>query len=918
MKPCLPEPARAAAGRALLLWAVCALGTASFVLGGEPPARIIGLWERFEEKVTNSRSYADPFRDVVLHVTYTPPLGDEIKFWGFHDGGQTWKFRFMPHLKGVWRYRASFSDGTPGPSGSFRVGNSSLPGRLHANRANPIWFSGDVWPILIRGLHVGDRFFAGNWADEKRAGFLDWAQRQGYNFLSIASHYLNRDAEGRGRGWETPRLWPLDAREYQELERVLDDLAARRMYVYPFAGFFGQKSEYPRDPHDQELYLRYTLARIGPSWNVILNVAGPEPNVGKGWMTSTEVERLGRQIRDLDVFHHLLSVHNRKGDDPYRDADWNSYGTIQGPKTLSREELSAGLLKNHHPKKPLLAQETLWSGNKFHPEYTDEDLRKNAFVIHFSAAALVFGDFAGDSSSGFSGTMEPDMRQQHRHDIVKRVWDFFEGIPYFDMKPRQDLVSRGYCLAWPGRDYLVYLETGGPVDVAVEGGPFAVTWINARNTSETRAAGTTVNGRALTAPDDGDWLLRLTRTNTGLPDQIHLSWDDNPATSLTVTWHTASPNNPATVQFRPAGSSPDWSSAAGESIKSPGDGWLHRAHIKGLSPDTRYEYRVSSDHGVTPAASHTFDTRTAPAGRAGFTAAFVSDTGLIGRIDGNTTGTRRIMEEISRVRPLFVLGAGDYAYANRDKRSRKAGDAVDEWFVQWQDVIARMPLMAQYGNHEIFLDETFDDWAPRFAHPAGHDDGRNFSFDVAGVHFTGLFVPGNNLTDPQLAWLDADLASARQRGARWLVVFQHEPIYAHGRSHPARPPIRAKLAPIFERRAVDLHLSSHDQNYERTYPLLGVPDQIKITSQSPDRYRQGEGVIYAKVSPAGKRSEIGNQFSRFTTAQQPHIARRETGFHHYALLHVTAGGELKLEVFRLPDGEGAPSLVEAFTIEPRT
>jgi hypothetical protein len=471
-----------------------------------------GLWERFEAEVANPRSYGDPYRDVRLDVVYTKPDGQEVYFWGFHDGGRTWKIRFMPDQTGVWRYRAVFSDGTPALGGEFRVEDSSLPGMLRVNRANPHSFSLGDTPILLRGLHVGDRFFAANWPEEKRVAFLDWVNQQGYNLLSIASHYLNRDVEGRGRGWDTPRLWPLDAEEFRRLERWLDDLAERRICVYPFAGFFGQKSNYPTDPAEQEEFIRYTMARLGPYWNILLNVAGPEPNLHGGWMAASEVERLGRLIRELDVFGHPLSVHNATGDDPYRDSDWTSFGTLQGPKTLKRAELSAGLLRNGHEAKPLLAQETLWPGNKYHPPYTEEDLRKNAFVIQMSGASLVYGDFAGDSSSGFSGTMELADRRQARHDIVKAVWNFFDALSYFEMQPRQDLVSSGYCLAWPGREYLVYLEEGGAVDVQVEGGAYLVTWINARDIADRRAAGTTQSGRDLRAPDRGDWLLHLTRT----------------------------------------------------------------------------------------------------------------------------------------------------------------------------------------------------------------------------------------------------------------------------------------------------------------------------------------------------------------------------------------------------------------------
>ena len=59
--------------------------------------------------------------------------------------------------------------------------------------------------------------------------------------------------------------------------------------------------------------------------------------------------------------------------------------------------------------------------------------------------------------------------------------------------------------------YLVYLESPGTVNVAVEGGPYRVEWVNPIETSDRRRAGQTRDGRALASPSDGDdWLLLLT------------------------------------------------------------------------------------------------------------------------------------------------------------------------------------------------------------------------------------------------------------------------------------------------------------------------------------------------------------------------------------------------------------------------
>jgi hypothetical protein len=376
---------------------------ALLLLTAAATATEVGRWDRFEANASNTKSYPDPYNDVTLNVTFTTPKGERIEFWGFYDGGSAWKLRFMPHDLGEWRYDAVFSDGAPGVSGTFRVIESRIPGLIGVDEHNPMWFGHRGGRhTLIRSFHVGDRFFAANWPDAKRTEFLDWLGTQRYNLLSIASHYLNRDVEGRGRGWETPRLWPLNAREYQRMERILDDLARRHIMVFPFAGFFGKDSNYPRDAAGQLQYVRYTLARLAPYWNLLFNVAGPEPNLPETWMASGDVERLARLIKRLDPFGHVISVHNRTGDDPYVASDWTDYGVLQGPKTVDRRRLALTLLASHHRAKPLYAQETLWPGNTWHRELAaNSDIRKNAFVMLMSAAAINFADMKGLSSSVF-------------------------------------------------------------------------------------------------------------------------------------------------------------------------------------------------------------------------------------------------------------------------------------------------------------------------------------------------------------------------------------------------------------------------------------------------------------------------------------------------------------------------------------
>jgi len=89
------------------------------------------------------------------------------------------------------------------------------------------------------------------------------------------------------------------------------------------------------------------------------------------------------------------------------------------------------------------------------------------------------------------------------------------------MTPRPDLASSRYCLADPGKEYLVYLPEGGEatVDLAASSGPLAVEWIDPRTGATARGddvpgGGTT---RRFKSPPGGDAVLYLRRRAEATP-----------------------------------------------------------------------------------------------------------------------------------------------------------------------------------------------------------------------------------------------------------------------------------------------------------------------------------------------------------------------------------------------------------------
>jgi len=484
--------------------------------------------------------------------------------------------------------------------------------------------------------------------------------------------------------------------------------------------------------------------------------------------------------------------------------------------------------------------------------------------------------------------------------------DILKGFPYYEMIPQ--INERNIHFIDKGRRF-ISISNGlefSQLDLTSDNGAFLCQIYDAK-TLEKRSEMyiSDTSGQEL---DREINIYRGESIGVGLAEQIHLSWSGEPESSFSVTWTTRSKDNPCIVQFKEE-KGDKWVPVKGRTEKSPGNGYLHKAVVNGLKNNTSYVYRVSNDAFLPVEYSSLFHVKTAPLNGI-YKFGFITDTGLENRLDGNTTGNKRIRELLLEEAPLFMLGAGDYAYANRDFRFLDKHAAIDEWFIQYQDVLSTIPLMSQYGNHEIHLVERFEDWYPRFQHLDGPDFSRYYSFDIGPVHFVGLCLAGKNFKTEMKDWLIKDLENINNDN-KWIIVYHHEPIYASGRSHPAHENITKTFYPVYSEYGVDLVMTGHDQNYERTYQLKGgIPLEPHVVSDHQTKYEKGKGLIHVKTSPSGKKSETGSSFSKFANDKEYFTAKRESNHHHVAFVSVNGLKSLAIVIYNI--GEGTNADVEEF------
>ena len=154
---------------------------------------------------------------------------------------------------------------------------------------------------------------------------------------------------------------------------------------------------------------------------------------------------------------------------------------------------------------------------------------------------------------------------------------------------------------------------------------------------------------------------------------------------------------------------------------------------------------------------------------------------------------------------LVLLGDNVYP----DGEPSRLQDTV---FTPFADVLASgTELVAIIGNHDVIGGHGDDQVAVLGM------EGRWWSRIYGDVLLVGL--DSNDIDAPgQLEFLEATLAAS---DARWRIVAVHHPPYSAGYQGSSIE-VRDALAPILERHGVQLVLSGHDHDYQRSLPINGV------------------------------------------------------------------------------------------------
>lgn len=314
----------------------------------------------------------------------------------------------------------------------------------------------------------------------------------------------------------------------------------------------------------------------------------------------------------------------------------------------------------------------------------------------------------------------------------------------------------------------------------------------------------------------------------------------------------------------------------------------HELSLTGLTPGTRYRYLplVADGRGrISLGRSATFATWPAPDEDTALRFAVMSDSRSgLGTADEQYAGTNRqvlgdLMLGALREGARFTVFVGDLI----DGYRTHAGSVRYElraWQKATEPVAASMPIYEAMGNHEALIEYWTPGWAVGAVSPTSMealfgehfvnpDNGPSapegappytenvYSFDAGPAH---LAVVNTNyfwrshfwrddhpaadrgqgegwIDDTQLAWLEADLAAARERGQRHLFVFTHEPGFPNGGHvqdgmwwegrHPEMVARRDRFFRVLSEHGVAAVFHGDEHNYSRTRVHGGLVDGLE-------------------------------------------------------------------------------------------
>ena len=533
-------------------------------------ATTVERWDTYERSLSAADSYANPFQDVQVAVTFIHvSSGARLTVDGFYDGGNTWRYRFMPMQLGTWNWTTASNDhGLDGKTGTFEcvtptksylhgplkvqghhfVHADGTPRFLVSTRLTCQFAPPSTWPPLIAFLkenRINRVLFMMPGVDSQKDPV--YTQR---NLFTPGPDYTQYHVEA-----------------FRAIDEFIDALRQADILTSPYF-YYDPRREvmWKMTPEQDRAYIRYGVSRLGAFSNVMPVLANEAELKTTDYKDPTFdlkshawANEMGIFLKRRTVFGQPVSVHNPSWhefavnpsyftllrDWPF--ADWTDFmlkqvqmgsiGTAQAmtdavaqPKAPTYNERTYArrnqlLIDLRRFGQPVIDEEpgydmagtvSAWNSQ------TPERMRPTFWTAATAGAYTTWGSLSvyetGDPLPKMKGSVTPK--------YLRVLHDVMADLPYEKMEPHNESVTpaevaldgeawrTNFSLAQFGEVCLIYSLTGGTGTVTLAPGQYSTVRVDPRDGTKTEFGAVAGGDIGFSLPQ-GDWILIYRRTAGG-------------------------------------------------------------------------------------------------------------------------------------------------------------------------------------------------------------------------------------------------------------------------------------------------------------------------------------------------------------------------------------------------------------------
>ena len=368
-------------------------------------------WRIAPIELTSATTYANPYRQVDVTLTFTGPGGEVISRPAFWDGDSRWIVRFVPTAIGTWRWRSVCCDtgnaGLHDQSGELccqpYTGDKAIyrHGFIRASDNNRYFSHADGTPFFW----LGDTHW--QMPDTERPDACNHPEHAGApcphggEFQHLAADrkahgftvYQTYPAATAAHWWTTPYSQINPQRFDKVFDAQMDHLAEQGFVVAMGCGHFNDSTVIP--PTDLARFARYLVARYGAHpvvWITCQEMNWPAEVGGKEANRIDVWHGVAREIARTDGYGHPHSGHQNVVDvatDPLGQEPWHDWFALQGGHRnsgLTPQARYQGYY-NFQPTRPMIETEAMYELVDCGGVNSTDDARRSAWKAMLCGSA---------------------------------------------------------------------------------------------------------------------------------------------------------------------------------------------------------------------------------------------------------------------------------------------------------------------------------------------------------------------------------------------------------------------------------------------------------------------------------------------------------------------------------------------------